>query len=84
MIDKDRAVAIASEQLKSAGFENQYNFDSCTFFNERTGRYPSVAKWVVRYMKPPAPDGSVTDDGDELFVVTIEAESGAVHVFCGL
>ena len=84
MISKEQAQAIASEQLKSAGFEGQYDFDSCEFFKECDGKYPSPARWIIRFMKPLSTDGSVTDDGDELFVVRVEAESGSAQSSCGL
>jgi hypothetical protein len=84
MISEEQAQAIACEQLQSAGFEGQYDFHSCEFFEKSVGRYPSPARWIVRFMKPPSTDGSVTDDGDELFVVRVEAESGAVQTSCGL
>ena len=83
MIIKEQAMMIASEKLRSIGLEEQYNFDSCEFLEEFNGKYPSPARWIVRFLKPPSLDGSVTDDGVELFVVTIEAESGIVRVSCG-
>ncbi len=84
MISQEQAQAIASKQLKSAGLEGLYDFDSCEYFEERIGKYPSPAKWIVRFMKPPSTDGSVTDDGDELFVVSVEPETGATQTSCGL
>ena len=84
MISKEQAQAIASEQLKSDGLEGLYDFDSCQFFEECVGKYPCPARWIVRFMKPPSTDGSVTEDGDELFVVSVEAENGAIQTSCGL
>ncbi len=84
MISKEQALDIAIEQLKATGLEELYNIDSCEFFEARTGKYPSPARWIVRFMKPPADDGSVTDDGDELFVVRIDAESGFIRAFSGI
>lgn len=79
MIDRQQAIQIAEFRLrKSKGWKN-YQFDSCDFFEERSGRYAAPARWVVRYVETAITD-CVIDDGDQLLVVTILASNGEATV----
>ena len=83
MVDEIHAKSLADQELKSSGRESEYSYDSCEFIEARHGKYATPARWIVRYLKAPPPDGSVTDDGDEVFVVKVLAETGDVEVSCG-
>jgi hypothetical protein len=84
MVDESHARMLANQELKCSGRDSEYSFDSCEFIAARTGKYATPARWIVRYLKTPCEDGSVTDDGDELFVVKILNETGNVETSCGL
>jgi hypothetical protein len=83
VMNESHAKLIANDELKYSGRESEYSFDSCEFIAARSGKYATPARWVVRYQKTPSTDGSVMDDGDELFVVKILSETGNVEVSCG-
>lgn len=82
-MNENLAKGIAFERLTASGRDAQYVFDSCELLPARIGRYATPARWIVRYAKSWDDDGAVTDDGTELFVVTIFDDSGAVEVSCG-
>lgn len=85
MIDQEQALRIAQERVKAKGLlKRRYTLDGCTFFEERTGRHARDPTWCVRYMKPSAADGSVTDDGDVLAVVWVNAKSGRARLTMGV
>ena len=82
MIDKEAAIQIANDRLKKTRGTTKHKFDSCDFYNERTGRYSSPARWVVVYLKPP-PANCTIDDGEQLIAVEVDAESGNATISRG-
>lgn len=78
MITESEALELAEEVRQNAE-KHEHELVGAEFIPARDKPLRMEAVWVVRYQKP-QPEGSVIDDGDQLFVVKIDPETKAVKV----